>query len=80
MNIANECKNYGIKNIFASGLTVNICVHVNFINAVSNAFKLTCVKYGYVFNIVPDDFWQDSLHINNFGKGKLLNGFLVFSS
>ena len=47
----------------------------------SNALKLNCVKYGYIFiensNIVPDNLWQDSLHLNNSEKGNLLNDFLV---
>ena len=43
--------------------------------------KLDCIRCGYNFiknnNILPDDFWQDDLHLNNSGKGKLLNNSLV---
>ena len=82
MNIANESKNYGIKNILVSGLTVNNCLHSNFMNAVKNTLKLYCVKYVYNFiencNILPDNLWLNGLHLNNSGKGKLLNNHLVF--
>ena len=47
MDIANECKPYGIKNIFVSGLTINNRLHSDFINAVNNCLKLDWIKYGY---------------------------------
>ena len=81
MNIANERKKYGLKNILISGLTINNYQHSDFINAVSNALKLDCEKYGYSFiensNILPDNLWQDNLHLNSSRKGKLLNNFLL---
>ena len=49
MNIANQCKNYGIKNIFVSGLTINKRLHSDFINAANKALKLHRVKYGHNF-------------------------------
>ena len=81
MNVANECKNYGIKNILVSGLTINNHIHSNLINAFNNALKLGCVKYGYNLiedtNKFPGNLWQDGLPLNNSGKDKLLNIFLV---
>ena len=81
MKIASECKTYGIKNIFISGLTINNRLHSDLINTMNNALKLDCIKYGYHFiensNILPDNLWQDGLHLNSSGKGKLLNNFLV---
>ena len=81
MKIANQCKTYGIKNIFISGLTINNRLHSDLINTMNNALKLDCIKYGYHFiensNILPDNLWQEGLHLNNSGKGKLLNSFLV---
>ena len=81
MNIANECKTYGIKNVFVSGLTINNRLHSDFINAMNNVLKLDLIKHGHNFiensDILPDNLWQDSLHLNNSGKGKLLNNFLV---
>ena len=75
MKIASKCKTYRITNIFISGL------HSDLINSMNNALKLDCIKYSYNFiessNIVPDNLWQDALHLNNYGKGKLLNNFLV---
>ena len=81
MKITTECKTSGINNIFASGLTINNRLYSGFISAVNNALKSDCIKYGYNFiensNILPDDHWQDGLHLSNSGKGKLLNNFLV---
>ena len=69
------------KNIFVSGLTINNRLHSDFINAMNNVLKLDLIKHGYNFiensDILPDNLWQDSLHLNNSGKGKLLNNFLV---
>ena len=81
MKIANERKTYGIKNIFLSGLTTNNRLDSDFINAINNALKLHCIKYGYNFiensNIYLIIFGKKVLHLNNSGKGKLLNNFLV---
>ena len=81
INVANQCKNYGIKNIFVSDLTINNRLHLDFIKAANNDLKLDCVKYGYNFmensNILPDNLWQYGLHLSNSGKGELLNYFLV---
>ena len=78
--LLNERKNYEIKNIFVSGLTiVNNRLNSDFMNAVNNILKLDYVKYGYSFiknsNILSDDLWQDGLHSNSSGKGNLLNNF-----
>ena len=78
--LLNERKNYEIKNIFVSGLTiVNNRLNSDFMNAVNNILKLDYVKYGYSFiknsNILSDDLWQDGLHLNGSGKGNLLNNF-----
>ena len=81
MKVANECKTYGIKSISISGLTINNRLLSDLINTMNNALKLDCIKYSYHFiensNILPDNLWQDGLHLNNSGKGKLLNNFLV---
>ena len=59
MNVTNECKNYGIKSIFVSGLKNRNRLYSDFINALRNALKLEWVKYGYDFiknsNILPDN-------------------------
>ena len=85
INVANDCNNYGLKNIIVSDLTINDRLHLDFINAMYNALKLDYVKYGYNFidnsNIIHDNLWQqDGLHLNNSGKGKLLNNLLVFTN
>ena len=82
MKTASKYKTYRIKNIFISGLTTHNLLHSDLINTMNNALKLDCIKYGYHFiessNILPDNLWQDGLHLNNSGNGKLLNNFLVF--
>ena len=82
MNIVNECsKTYGIKNILISGLTIKNRLHSDIINAMNNALKLDCIKYAYNLiensDILPDNLRQDALHLNNSGKCKLLNNYLV---
>ena len=79
MNIANECKNYGIKNIcfMYYSQQSSACVTVN------NALKLNYVKYGYIFIensniVVPDNLWQDGFHLNDSENSKLLNNLLDF--
>ena len=53
----------------------------DFISAMNNVLKSDCTKYDYNFiqnsNILPDNLWQNGLHLNKSGKGKLLNNFLV---
>ena len=70
-----------LKTISVSGLTINNPLHSDFINAVNNALKLDCVRYVYNFiensNMLPDNLWQDVLHLNNSGKGTLLNNLLA---
>ena len=64
---------------FISGLTINNRLHSDSMNTMNNALKLDCIKYGYHIiensNILPDNLWQDGLHLNNSEKGKLLNNF-----
>ena len=73
INNSKKCKNYGIENIFASGLTINNLQHSNFINAVKNALKLNCVKYVYIFiencNIVLDYLCARRFAFEQFWKG-----------
>ena len=76
INVAKECKNYGIKTIFGSGLTINNRLYSDFIKAVNKTSKLDCTKYGCNFiknsNLLSDNFWQDDLHLSNSGKGKFI--------
>ena len=74
-------KSKAIKNVFHSGLTITNYLHLDFIKAVNKSLKLDHEKYGYNIiensNMLPTNLWQDGLHLNNSGKGKLLNKFLV---
>lgn len=38
LNVAIECKKYGIKNILDSGVTINNCLHSNYIHRL-NTYK-----------------------------------------
>ena len=49
MNIANECKNHGIKDIFISSLTINNRLPSDFIHVANNALKLSFLNYGFFF-------------------------------
>ena len=79
-----KLKTYSIHHLFKYKhiLTINNCLHSDLIKPMKNALKLDCIKYGNNFiknsNILPVNLWQDSLHLSNSGKGKLLNNFLVF--
>ena len=47
----------------------------------NNPVKVLCQKHGYSSidnsNVSSENFWQDGLHLNNSGKGILLNNYVV---
>ena len=47
INIANHCKNFGVKQIIISGLTLTTRLNANFIYQLSNLIKVFCQKHGY---------------------------------
>ena len=80
INIANHCKNFGVKQIIISGFTLTMGLNVSFIYQLNNSIKVLCQKHDYRFidnsNVSSDrseNLWQDGLHLNNSGKGVLLN-------
>ena len=62
INTNNHCKNFGVKQIIISGLTLTTRLKARFID---NS------------NVSSENLWQDGLHLNNSGKSVLLNNYVV---
>ena len=81
INIANHCKNFGLKQIIISGLTLTTRLKANLIYQLNKSIKELCQKHGYSFidnsNVSSENLWQDGLHLNNSSKGVLLNNYIV---
>ena len=81
INIANHCKNFGVKQIIISGLTITMRLKASFIYQLNKSIKELCRKHGYSFidnsNLSSENLWQDRLHLNNSGKGVLLKNYVV---
>ena len=78
---ANYCKNFVVKQFFISGLTLTTRLKTSFVYQLNNLIKELCQKHDYSFtdysNLSSEIFWQDGLHLNNSGKGVLLNNYVV---
>ena len=75
INLANHCKNFVVKQII-SGLTLTAWLNARFIQLLNNSiqqFKFVAKKH----NLSCKNLWQDGLHLNNSGKGVLLNNYVV---
>ena len=81
INIANHCKNFGVKQSIVSDLTLTTRLNASFIYQLNNSNKVLCQKHGYRFidnsNISSENLWQDGLHLNNSGKSILLKYYAV---
>ena len=81
INIANHCKNFGVKQIIISGLKLTMRLKASFIYQLNKSIKELCQKHGYSFidNSAgsSENLWQGGLHLNNSGKGVLLNNYTV---
>ena len=81
INIANHCKNFGVKQIIISGLTLTTRLKASFICQLNKSVKELFQKHGYSFiddsNVSSENLWQDGLHLNNSGKGVFLNNYVV---
>ena len=49
INIANHCKNFSVKQIIISGLTLTTRLKASFIYQINNSVKKLCQKHGYSF-------------------------------
>ena len=76
VNIANHCKNFGVKQMIISGLTLTTRLNASFIQ-----LKFFAKKHGYSFidnnNVSSENLQQDGLHLNNSGKGVLLKNHVI---
>ena len=81
INIANRCKNSVLKQIIISGLVLVTCFNASFMHHLNNSVKVLCQKHGYSFidnsNVSSANLWQEGLHLNNSGKGILLNYYVL---
>ena len=48
INVANHCKNFGVKQIIISGLTLATRLKASFIYQVNKPNKELCQKHGYI--------------------------------
>ena len=82
LHIANQCKNYGVKEVSISSVTCTILLNSDLINDVNNALRNKCQTSDYHFidnnNITTEKPWKDGLHLTNSGKGITMNNFVVF--
>ena len=80
INIANHCKNFDVKQIIISGVTLTVWLSASFIYQLNNSMRVLCQTHGYSFtdknNVSSEILWQDGLHLNNSGKGVSLNNTL----
>ena len=80
-NIANCCKNFDVKQIIISVLIITGWLNTSFIYQINNSIKALYQKHGYNFifnsNGSSENLWQDRLHLNNPGKGHLLNNYVI---
>ena len=80
IDIAKECIRLGVKDAFASSVTVNTRRSSAFISAVNNILQDKCATHQFHFidnsNIKKEHLWKDGLHLNRPGKDLLMNNFL----
>ena len=80
IDIAKECVQLGVKDVFVSSVTVNTRRSSAFISAVNNILQDKCATHQFHFidnsNIKKEHLWKDGLHLNQSGKNLLMNNFL----
>ena len=80
LHIANQCRNYGVKEVSISSVTCTTLLNSNIINYVDNALQNKCQTSGYRFidnnNITTETLWKNGLHLTNSGKGIIINNFV----
>ena len=69
LHIANQCKNYGGKEVSISSVTCTTRLNFHLINDVNNALRNKCQTSDYLFidnnNIATEKLWKDGLHLRN---------------
>ena len=80
LHIANQCKNYGVKEVSISSVTCPILLNSDLINDANNALGNKFQTYGYHFidhnNITTEKLWKDGLHLTNSRKCIVINSFV----
>ena len=80
LHIANQCRNYGVKEVSISSVICTTLLNSDLINDVNNTPRNECQTSGYHFidnnNITTERLWKDGLHLTNSGKGIIINNFV----
>ena len=82
MEIVKKCHNYGVNEIFISGLTCRPDYQTK-VDTINKLLKLNAGKYNYIFIDNSDIqekhlWWKDKLHLNKQGTINLACNFLDF--
>ena len=79
IDIAKECVQLGVKDVFVSSVTVNTRRSSAFISAVNNILQDKCATHQFHFidnsNKKKEQLWTDGLHLIGSGKDLLMNIF-----
>ena len=80
LHIANQCKNYAVKEVSISSVTCTTLLKSNLMNDVNNALQNKCQTSGYHFidnnSIKTEKLCKDGLHLINSGIGIIINKFV----
>ena len=79
LHIANQYRNYGVKEVSISSVTCTTLLNSDLINDVNNTLRNKYQTSGYHFihsnNITTEKLWKDGLNLNS-GKGIIRNNFV----
>ena len=79
IDIAKECFQLGVKDVFVSSVMVNTRRSSAFISAFNNVGRDKCGTHQFYFidswNMKKEHLWKDGLHLNRSGKDLLMNIF-----
>ena len=77
IDIAKECVQLGVKDVFVSSVTVNTRRSSAFISAVNNILQDKCATHQFHFidnsNIRKEKLWKDGPHLNRSKKDLPMN-------
>ena len=80
LHIANQYRNYGVKEVAISRVACTTLLNSDLINDVNNTLRNKCQTSGYHFidnnNITTEKLSKDDLHVTNSGKVIIVNSFL----
>ena len=80
INIGHRCREYGVKNIFLSGITYSTKVNINLIRKLNGQIECYCKELNFEYinneNIRRQDLWKDGIHLLNCGIIIIANNFI----